>query len=210
MTVTGARRTKRGRVAVEIDGEYLASVSLEAWIGSGLCEGCETDPEQLNSLLRQDRIGEAKQRALRMLSAQSYTTRQLTRRLAAKTDQETAEQAVKRMEELGLLNDADYALRFARELFEERHFAPRRIRLELTRRGIPASLCDEAIEALDLDDLEQRAAGLVAARFGNLQTPSEQRRAAALLERYGYPAAIVRNVLRGTQSGEFSETEDML
>ena len=52
MTVTGARQTKRGRIAVEIDGEYLASVSPQAWIDSGLYEGCETEPEQLNSLLR--------------------------------------------------------------------------------------------------------------------------------------------------------------
>ena len=210
MTVTGARQTKRGRIAVEIDGEYLASVSPQAWIDSGLYEGCETEPEQLNRLLRENRTWEAKQRALRMLSAQSYTTWQLTRRLAAKTDQESAEQAVQRMEELGLLDDADYAKRFAQELFENRRFAPRRIRLELTRRGIPSSLCEEAIDALDLDSLEERAAQLVAARFGIPQTPAEQRRAAALLERYGYPAAIVRSVLHGTPCGEYSETEDML
>lgn len=114
------------------------------------------------------------------------------------------------MEELGLLDDADYARRFARELFENRRFAPRRIRLELTRRGISSEFCEDAIAGLELDTLPQHAAGLIEARFGTLDTPADLRRAAALLERYGYPASIARGVLQNARRGELSETEDNL
>ena len=184
-------------IAVEADGEYLASVSEEAWILSGLFKGCDADADALNDLLRQNRVEEAKRHALSMLSARSYTARQLTERLSRKSGQEAAEAAAGRMEELGLLDDADYACRFARELFEK-------------RRGISSELCEDAIAGLELDTLPQRAAELIEARFGALDTPADLRRAAALLERYGYPAPIARGVLQNARRGELSETEDNL
>ncbi len=210
MIITDVRRTKRGNLAIEVDGEFLASVSEEAWLLSHLAKGDVVDEQSLNELLHQNRTGEAKRRALNMLSARSYTTRQLTERLAQKTGREAAQEAAGRMEELGLLDDADYAARFARELFESRRFAPRRIRLELSKRGIPAELCEAAIEALPLDTLPQRAADLVEARFGALCTPADFRRATALLDRYGYPASIAREVLYDLRSCELSETEEYL
>ena len=210
MIITDVRRTKRGRIAVEADGEYLTSVSEEVWILSGLFKGCDADADALNDLLRQNRVEEAKRHALNMLSARSYTARQLTERLSRKSGQEAAEAAAGRMEELGLLDDADYARRFARELFENRRFAPRRIRLELTRRGLSSEFCEDAIAGLELDTLPQHAAGLIEARFGTLDTPADLRRAAALLERYGYPASIARGVLQNARRGELSETEDNL
>ena len=62
----------------------------------------------------------------------------------------------------------------------------------------------------ELDTLPQHAAGLIEARFGTLDTPADLRRAAALLERYGYPASIARGVLQNARRGELSETEDNL
>ena len=73
MIITNVRRTKRGMIAVEADGEYLASVSEEAWILSGLFKGCDADADALNDLLRQNRVEEAKRHALSMLSARRYT-----------------------------------------------------------------------------------------------------------------------------------------
>lgn len=56
MIITDVRRTKRGRIAVEADGEYLTSVSEEVWILSGLFKGCDADADALNDLLRQNRV----------------------------------------------------------------------------------------------------------------------------------------------------------
>lgn len=198
MTITDARRTKRGRISVYADGEFLFAVEEESWQLSGLSVGDATDEDRLNALLRQSRAQEARRRALHMLSARSYTAQNLTRRLAEKTDGEAARAAVSRMEELGLIDDADYALRYARDLFHLRGFAPRRIRYELQKRGISQDLCARALEALapDCGDLSARAAELLRARFGALQSEADLRRAAALLERCGYSYSDIQTALR--------------
>ncbi len=204
MIITDARRTKRGRISVYADGEFLFAAEEESWQLSGLNTGDTVDEAQLDALLRQSRAQEAKRRALNMLSAKSYTAQTLTRRLAEKTGGEAAHTAVARMEELGLIDDEDYALRCARDLFHLRGFAPRRIRYELQKRGIPSELCALALEeiASDCDDLPERAAVLLRARFGTLENDADLRRAVSLLERYGYSYSDIQSALRAV-----SETE---
>ncbi len=202
MIITDARQTKRGRISVYADGEFLFAIEKECWQLSGLAVGAETDEEVLHGLLRQSRAQEAKRRALNMLSARSYTAQSLTRRLAEKTDGEAARAAVSRMAELGLVDDEDYALRCARDLFNLRGFAPRRIRYELQKRGISSALCALAIEALDCDDLSERAAALLRARFGALKNDADLRRAASLLERCGYGYSDIQSALRAVAETE--------
>lgn len=205
MIVTDARKTKRNRMSVYVDSEFLFAVEEESWLLSGLSIGDEVDEDALNALLRQSREQEARRRALNMLSARSYTAQTLARRLAEKTDAQAARAAVSRMEELGLIDDEDYALRCARDLFNLRGFAPRRIRYELQKRGIPAELSALAIEELDCDDLSVRAAELLRARFGVLKADADRRRAASLLERCGYAYSDIQSALRAVSEVEFEE-----
>lgn len=207
MIITDARQTKRGRISVYADGEFLFAIEAESWQLSGLNVGDTAEEEQLNALLHQSRAQEAKRRALNMLSAKSYTAKTLTRRLAEKTDGEAAQAAVSRMEELGLIDDADYALRCARDLFHLRGFAPRRIRHELQKRGISSELCALALEELEPDcgDLSERAADLLRARFGALKSDADLRRAAMLLERCGYAYADIQSALRAVSEAELED-----
>lgn len=196
MTITDAHKTKRGRISVSVEGEFLFAVEADAWQLSRLQIGDFASEEQLNSLLQASHEQEAKRRALNMLSARSYTAKNLARRLAEKTDAQAAQSAVERMQELGLINDEDYAFRYARELFELRGYAPRRIRHELQKRGISSELCSLSIEQLDCSDLLQRAVRLLTARFGVLRCEADIRRASSLLERYGYTFSDIRSALR--------------
>ena len=205
MIITDARQTKRGRISVYADGEFLFAVESECWQLSGLDVGAQVDEEMLNDLLHQSRAQEAKRRALNMLSARSYTVQSLTRRLAEKTGGEAARAAVSRMEELGLIDDEDYALRCARDLFNLRGFAPRRIRYELQKRGISSELCALAIEELACDDLSERAAELLRARFGALKNDADLRRASSLLERCGYGYSDIQSALRSVSALDFED-----
>lgn len=205
MIITDARQTKRGRISVYVDGDFLFAIEQDCWQLSGFNVGDTVDEDALNTLLRQSRDQEAKRRALNMLSARSYTTQTLTRRLAEKTDVQAARTAVCRMEELGLVDDEDYALRCANDLFNLRGFAPRRIRYELQKRGISSELCALAIEELNCDDLTGRAAELLRTRFNALKSDTDLRRAASLLERYGYAYADIQSALRTVSEQDFDE-----
>lgn len=207
MTITDYSVTKRKRISVYVDGEFLFAVEQAAWIKSGLYKGCETDEEQLNELLRESRELEAKRRAFNMLSARSYTAKKLSERLAEKSGREAAQAVVQRMEELGLVNDEDYAVRYARDLYELRGFSKRRISFELKKRGISDELCQNALEQLDFDNDEQRAVEVIARKFHRLDSEADIRRASALLERYGYGYSQIRFAINALREGDNFDEE---
>lgn len=208
MTITEAKRTKKGNIAVSVDGEFLFSAQESAWLDSGLFTGDEVSEEQLNELIRASDLASAKKKALNMLSAQSYTERQLTDRLSRTHDRDSSESAVERMKELGLVNDSDYALRYAEELYTVRSYAPRRIRFELSKRGLSRDDIDNAMESLgDIDEVSN-AIALLERKYKCLYTDTDIRRAASLLERYGYGYDAVRtavHAIRRLGSEEFSD-----
>lgn len=200
MVITDCNITKRGRVSVYIDGEFWCAVEADAWAQARLAIKQQVTPEQLVELQQQSELMQAKRRALNLLSSRSYTADGLARRLREKVDDQAAAQAVERMQELGLVDDEDYALRCARDLYHLRGFAARRIRLELTKRGVPAQLCALALEQFDPDEDYARAAALLQTKLGPLRDEKDLRRAATLLERYGYTGEAARHALRAAKA----------
>ena len=210
MTITETKRTKKGNIAVSVDGEFLFSALESAWLDSGLFVGDEVTEEQLNELLAASNLASAKKKALNMLSSNSYTERQLKERLSRTHDCDSSEAAVERMKELGLVNDSDYALRFAEELYTVRSYAPRRIRFELSKRGLSRDDIDMAIESLgDIDEVSN-AISLLERKYKCLYTDTDIRRAASLLERYGYGYDAVKTAIHAVRRLGNEEYSDEL
>lgn len=195
MRITDVRTTKRGRVALYVEGEFLLSMHPDVFAVSGLSVGSEVDTESLETLSAEAELKKAKEKALNLLSYKEYTTKQLTDRLKRHTDEESAEQAVARMEELGLLDDDDYAERFARDLSERKKFGILRIRQEMRQRGLTNEQIEYATSLLRSDP-EEKMRELIARKYPlAYEDEKVRRRAFSALMRMGYPAAEVRRVL---------------
>lgn len=189
------RMTKRGRVALYVEGEFLLSMHPDVFAVSGLSVGSEVDTESLETLSAEAELKKAKEKALNLLSYKEYTTKQLTDRLKRHTDEESAEQAVARMEELGLLDDDDYAERFARDLSERKKFGILRIRQEMRQRGLTNEQIEYATSLLRSDP-EEKMREIIARKYPlAYEDEKVRRRAFSALMRMGYPAAEVRRVL---------------
>ncbi|MCI9159545.1 regulatory protein RecX [Anaerotruncus sp. 1XD42-93] len=195
MRITDVRTTKRGRVALYVEGEFLLSMHPDVFAVSGLSVGSEVDTESLETLSAEAELKKAKEKALNLLSYKEYTTKQLTDRLKRHTDEESAEQAVARMEELGLLDDDDYAERFARDLSERKKFGILRIRQEMRQRGLTSEQIEYATSLLRSDP-EEKMREIIARKYPlAYEDEKVRRRAFSALMRMGYPAAEVRRVL---------------
>lgn len=195
MRITDVRTTKRGRVALYVEGEFLLSMHPDVFAVSGLSVGSEVDTESLETLSAEAELKKAKEKALNLLSYKEYTTKQLTDRLKRHTDEESAEQAVARMEELGLLDDDDYAERFARDLSERKKFGILRIRQEMRQRGLTSEQIEYATSLLRSDP-EEKMLEIIARKYPlAYEDEKVRRRAFSALMRMGYPAAEVRRVL---------------
>ena len=195
MKLTAVRMTKRGRVALYGDDEFLLSMHPDVFAASGLSVGSEIDGERLAGLAAEAELKKAKERAFSMLSGREYTSSQLRGRLARHVDPEAAGQAVERMEELGLVDDDGYAERYARELSERKHYGLLRIRQELRQKGLSAEQIEWAVSLLDADPQEQMLEVLEKKYSAAPEDEAVKRRAYNALLRLGHRPSDVRRAL---------------
>ncbi|MCI8554706.1 MAG: regulatory protein RecX [Clostridiales bacterium] len=157
--------------------------------------GSSFSAEELTSLLEQSRIRRAREKALYLLSMRDYSRAGLAKKLEPEAGKAVAEDTADRMEELGLLDDAGYAGRLARDLTDRRCFSRRRVRQELTARGIGRDIIDQTIEELDDGDAQRALELLRKKRYNELSDEPVRRRAAAALARAGFDWEDIRQAI---------------
>ncbi|MBQ9082845.1 MAG: RecX family transcriptional regulator [Clostridia bacterium] len=190
MQITAIEPRRKSLAEVYIDGQSAGKVDLETLLRQNLRVGDDITDAQWGALCAESDVTRAKSYALWLLGSRSYSTAQLEEKLRGQYGAEAAEAASARMQELGLLNDAEYAYRCASDLFRLKHFSVSRVIQELRQRGIPADIAEQAAEeAADLfaPDATEAVAELLRTKFaGKYQDEKGRRRTVAALYRMGY------------------------
>lgn len=196
MRITDFKTTKQGRIALFADGAFLFSVHPETFASMGLSVGYELDEDAIHQLEAETELKKAKEKALTLLSYKEYTTQQLEDRLLRHVREDAAQQAVRRMEELGLLDDDDYAVRLARDLSQRKRFGILRIRQEMRHRGLSEEQIVYAVSLLE-DNPEEQVRELLEKKYPEAwEDEKVKRRAFSAMMRMGYRAEDIRSVLR--------------
>lgn len=195
MILTDISHTKQGNIALFLDGEFAFSMAPEAYAMSGMRVGDALDEDTVEELRQEAAFQKAKAKALTLLSYKEYTTAELRKRLCGVTDPDTAQRTVDRMEELGLLNDEDYAQRYAQDLARRRGFGERRIRMEMRQKGLPPETIDFAVSFLETDPVAQ-ARELLEKKYPLWQEDERvKRRAYGALVRRGFGSDDIRRAM---------------
>ena len=143
--------TKKGRINVLADGEYLFTVPAFIWYTSALCGKTEAEPEELEALRQTGEAADAYEKGLRLLGQRAHSRTELKRKLRVKYGEDAVEAALARLEESGLIDDAAFAASLAEELYRRKAYAPERVLRELVHRGVDAQTAKNAVSALDID-----------------------------------------------------------
>ncbi len=216
MRITAIEKTKKGRFSVYADGAYLFSLHPDIYAVSNLSVDDAVDVQRLEALRLQSEEKDAREKALRILGRSAQSKGRVYGKLRqGGCSEEAAAAAVSRMEELGLLNDRDYALRLARDLLNLRHYALDRVEQELMHRGVEPQAIGHALEALApaYDPVAQIAA-LCRRKYTDINTDEKSRRRCVnALMRLGYRYGDIREALRFLQDdshfpGAFAEQLD--
>jgi len=140
--------------------------------------------------------------ALNLLSARPYATRALHRKLIQKQySAADADDAIRRLVENGLLNDAKYAEQYARFRITTTGASKRRVQQDLYRKGITGDLATNAIanvlesEEIDPAVVIERVAKKKLAQLGALEPLVLRRRLFAFLARRGYDVDEIKRVV---------------
>src|SRR5215210_6410644 len=136
---------RRDRVKVFVDGEFWAELDAGVAAERGLSEGIALSEEELAEARVAGERPLAMNRALNVLGYRARSARELRERLTqAGYTEETVCQVVARLENLGYLDDEEFARDLARAA--ARRYGPHRIYGDLRRAGIDEEAAREVVE----------------------------------------------------------------
>jgi regulatory protein len=193
--ITGVRE-RRNRAWVSVDGEFWAELDAAVVIESGLREGAEFSSEELDRVRIAGEKPVAMGRALNLLAYRARSEAEIRDRLTRYGYVEgTIEGVVLRLQELGYLDDAEFARMKARE--KARRYGPRRVSVELKKSGVGEALAREVVEEEFAGRSEVGEARSAAARrYNGRGSVAEARRVYGFLVRRGYSAEVCAQVAR--------------
>lgn len=147
----GISTTKKNRISIYADGEFLFTVPAVIWYSSRFREGDDVTEAELLELKNEADCFCAFDSAMRMLSLRAHSEYELKIKLKQKFSDEAVQFAMEKLRSLNLLDDEKFAFTYAEELYRRKGFAPKRIVIELKNRGIDADTAEKAVNSLDID-----------------------------------------------------------
>jgi len=147
-----------------------------------------------------DPEAQARQICLRLLTAAPRTRAQLARALNRRgVPADAAEAVLGRFADVGLIDDAAFALAWVESRHHSRGLSRRSLSAELRRQGIETEEIREAVDTLDPEQEVATARRLVEQKMASTrgQPPEARvRRAAGTLARKGYPPGLVFRLIK--------------
>lgn len=152
-----------------------------------------------------DPVAAAKNICLRLLTGQARSRSELAAKLRQRgIPEDAAEEALSRLERVGLIDDAAYAEAFVASRHRDRGLGRSALRRELERKGVDKEIAASASAAIDDDQERARAADLVTGKLDSAMfagPEAARRRLLSMLARRGYSPSIaigvVNEALRG-------------
>ncbi|CAN5401372.1 hypothetical protein BH09ACT10_BH09ACT10_07000 [soil metagenome] len=165
-------------------------------------EALDSDPEEF-----------AHQVVLNQLTTQARSRSDLAQALAKKhVPAEVATAVLDRFEEVGLIDDADFAQSWVTSRQRSKGLAPRALAQELRRKGIDDDVAREALGTIDVDDEREAARLLVRKKLRAMQSldlPTKMRRLTGMLARKGYSGQMAFDIVRSELEQEAPPLESM-
>ena len=201
-TLTELKQTGPEQFLARFDNGEELRTTLSVVADLDLYSGKNLSDEEYDAVKAASSLARCKQRALRIIGTRPMSVKELRDRLKEKGETaENAEQVVLWLQELHLLNDAEYAAMCVRH-YAAKGFGPGKIRNEFYRRGIPKDLWDDALQALpeqedQIDQLLRR----------KLRTPNPDRDALRKASDYLYRRGFHREEIRAAIQRYCEESE---
>lgn len=186
------------RVNIYIDDSFAFGLSLEISYKYDLKEDMAVSQEWVENVLKSEELNKGKNYALNLLSYRWRTEKEIIDRMSEKGyEKEIIENTVLYLKDQNLINDR----RFAEIYFEEKSklngLGIKRIRYELSMKGISKEILEEVVNE-ESDEEFERALELANKKISSYKNDSKEkiyRKLGGYLQRKGYSYDCIRNVL---------------
>lgn len=202
MVITAIEPRRKSLSAIYIDGEFALKLDTETVLSNRLKVGEEIDDDRLLKLIKASDSRRAKEKALWLISYRDHSEGELRQKLSKDYGEEAVDSAVERLMELRLINDEDFAKKYAESL-SHKHMSQRQIQQKLRLKGIDKELSEDAVENLNLDEKDEIRALINKKYIRKLSDEADLRRTVAALQRRGFSYSDIKSVIN-----EFAEFEE--
>lgn len=149
------QKKNKNRMSVFLDGVFSFGIDAFSLYSLKLAENDELTSARLAEIKNTVLFENAKTYAGNLISKRSYTEHAMRQKLTDHIgDAETVEKTILFLKEYSLINDQDYAKRFAADCVNLKKLGSRKIKYKLIEKGIPASLAEQTIAELGCAETE--------------------------------------------------------
>ncbi len=195
MTITAIEPKKKGLCALYIDGEFVTKVDTETVLSLRVDVGDEISDEKLHELITRSDTKRAKDKAMWLISYRDHSKHELIEKVSKYSSFDAAIKAVERLEELGLVNDENYARRYATDLLNLKRMSPKGAVRKLIEKGIDKELARDTVDSLECD-VENNIQTIIEKKYAHtLGEEKGKRRCVNALMRLGYSYSDIKSVL---------------
>ena len=197
MTITSIEKIKKGRYSLFIDGDFLFSIHKDIFLTNNIEVNTEITVEQLEELRQKDEIYSCKQSALDILSHAAKSSGVLRDKLREHYSEDAVDIAIERMEELGLIDDYDYAKRLTKDYINLRGYSKMRIKNELYKKKIDRYIIDDVLSECIADDEIAPIISIIEKKYYNKISSREDRQKTIMaLQRRGFMYDDIKSAIK--------------
>ena len=187
---------RENKVHIHINGEYKLTVDAEFWYLSQWHNLKEIDEEQYEEMSEQVEKRRAFKNAFDLCMTRLHSKGEIVQKLSRKFSRIAAEYAAEKCEEIGVLNDRDFALLYSKELLNRKGMGISRIKLELRRKGIGSDIIEDVLSEIEVDETEQIKNLIERKYFRKISDEKGRRSVFNALIRLGYSYRDVKTAMR--------------
>lgn len=161
MTITTIEQQKRNkkRWNIYIDGEFACGVAEDTLLKFGLRTNDELDKKTLDKIKDFDEFVYAKKIAYDFLSYRSRSNSEIEKKLKSKEiSSDTIKKTLKHIQELGLLNDEDFAKQLISDKLKRKPVGKRVLMQKLFQKGVNKSVSEKVLEQVFTPENEKELA----------------------------------------------------
>lgn len=145
---------------------------------------------------KEELLGRAKKRAVYLLGERAFCRAELLGKLAKTYGGEIAEKAMEYVDELGYINDEEYAAKYADYLIHRKKHGVYRAKREMLMKGLDRDIVESAIADFSSEEIDEELIELIEKRYSaKIGDFDDRRRTAAALVRRGYDFGSVRRCI---------------
>ena len=151
----------------------------------------------------------AKKRALYLLGERAFCRAELLGKLTKTYGSEIAEKAMEYVDQLGYINDEEYAAKYADYLIHRKKHGIFRAKREMLMKGLDREIVESALAKFSSEEIDEELTELIEKRYSaKISDFDDRRRTTAALVRRGYNFGEVRRCIEYVLQNREEEFEE--